>query len=1083
MNRIFIALLILSVACPAICQAPPPPDRDALVRKIQNRAVRDVDLGNSPQRIGELKTLFGAEAERLGVAPAELLQIYEEEYKRSKDALPLSKRVGKQIGAKAGWWISGLLLLLLIFRDVLKEGLTALLKALQDYVYGRLAGSRMFRRTALRRYRKTLVTKYENLTIPFRPDRPLEMRKVFVPLKVQGTRDIDQVDAQQAIVEHGRLMVTGPPGSGKSMFARHVALTLAEQGLYNRLAQPVPVLLELHRMNDSELSVEDQLIEAFHLSGFPRADGFVRQALEQGFLMLLFDGLDEVATQKRSSIVGKIKDLLATYNRCRALVTCRTAVYHREFAETADRTLEIVEFSDHQIWRFLAVWERDMPAGKSIEQLLQTLRDRPRIMALARNPLLLTIIAYLYTDTKFVLPHSRTEFYDRSTDLLLDQWKYERNHYKSNQKRLVLQHLALFNQKRGSEQHEDRRSIDLTTVLSEIGRVLPQLNLEGSEAQPVLDEIVERSGLLLSMDGDARYQFAHLSLQEFFAAAKLRTESQELLEHYQADPAAWRETVKLWCGLGSDSTGLIQAIFTIDPVTAFESLADAQMVDPSVADDIVGHFRERLAESGESGEAIRRAFAAVAADLRPRGQEVFDFLVSSFGEGKETVIQEAAADALSRTNLPRAADVLAKGYGTLDQARSALVRMGELAVRELVGLAEAGQIDAVDDLWEIGTPQVSLALIPFLWAADQDVATRAAWRLGDLLASDSVKSTLREMALTEDQRKAEWLDWIWEPFDEPDSALPVIVGRIGHLMILREPAEAEALNRLESRLGLALCVASMEFNIEVKGTPALGLDEYDPGRMDQSQALGDLTPVMDAVQARGSLRRLLSTPGANVAFRLLLKTAKGPLPTIDDWRNVFRPSAFSFKESWIFFVVFIPVVLLSVGGIGLIFVSDAARWIKILSASTVGLNLLFLRHLVYDMFEVLPKEWVLFAFVWPIGAIEVSRKEDQAGDPLAIRVVGPVFNLTFSAWLPIVAYFTFDRFSLFGPWYLIVIFWLVFSGISTSLWLYAARLHRRAQNVLHGMVEPLSISSQERLDQTRRSTQVLSRFLRRSSTS
>lgn len=85
-----------------------------------------------------------------------------------------------------------------------------------------------------------------------------------------------------------------------------------------------------------------------------------------------------------------------------------------------------------------------MPDGKSIEQLMNTLHNRPQIMILARNPLLLTIVAYLYTDTKFVLPHSRAEFYQKSTDVLLDQWHVEHNRFSAANKKLILQHLAVF---------------------------------------------------------------------------------------------------------------------------------------------------------------------------------------------------------------------------------------------------------------------------------------------------------------------------------------------------------------------------------------------------------------------------------------------------------------------------------------------------------------------------------------------------------------------------------------------------------------------------------------------------------------
>src|SRR5579872_62743 len=94
--------------------------------------------------------------------------------------------------------------------------------------------------------------------------------------------------------------------------------------------------------------------------------------------------------------------------------------------------------------------------GKSVEQLMKALRERPSIMLLARNPLMLTIIAWLYTDTPVELPHSRAEFYGKSTALLLGDWHAERNEYSMPAKQHVLRDLALLLQDNADSQQQDR---------------------------------------------------------------------------------------------------------------------------------------------------------------------------------------------------------------------------------------------------------------------------------------------------------------------------------------------------------------------------------------------------------------------------------------------------------------------------------------------------------------------------------------------------------------------------------------------------------------------------------------------------
>ncbi len=745
----------------AECQASSTPAKcEALVEDIKKSAGRHFKLGSrSPSK--DVTEKFEKRAKEVGLSVSMIDEIYETKYLRLKEKK--EKNLWEKLPQGSGWVTAAILFILLIFRDVLRDLITNAVKTAGNWFYNKLAGSPILLNIALKRYQTALIEKHQKLHIPFRPNRPLDMREVYVPLKVAGARDSDQIDAYQAIADHRRLMVKGLPGSGKSMLLRYIALSYAEGRLEKLPDRTVPILLELHRLSAPDLTLEkfqQQLVAALDRDDFPKGDRFVSQGLEKGALMLLLDGLDEVNSSVRSQVVGKIKDLLDKYDQCRVIITCRTAVYNNEFAGAVDQTLEIVEFSDQQIRRFLGAWK--MPLDKSIEQLIQTLRDRPKIMALARNPLLLTIIAYLYTDTPFVLPHSRAEFYQKATDILLEQWDQARqtpNEYRGNDKRRVLQHLALYAQENVNPQQQDRRSIPYQTVLEQVQRVLPSLNLQpDTDRKPILKEIVERSGLLLSIDGGERYQFAHLTLQEYFTAAALMDKGDELVRRFKLDPAAWREIVKLWCGLASNSTALIEAVYEKDGLTGFECLADAQEVEQSLAESIINRFKGELGRASDE-ENLERAFGAVAADLsRQRGKDVFQFLEETLANNGESALQKAAVKSLSMTNLPKAVEILANYYDDPRESlfnnvpinfwtfllnidclagilflrgvgvvREALVRMGDLAVPQLESLAEGGSENAMDDLVKIGTPHAVEALERLSDNQDPVISTKGAF--------------------------------------------------------------------------------------------------------------------------------------------------------------------------------------------------------------------------------------------------------------------------------------------------------------------------------------------------------------------
>lgn len=902
-----LILFILSVQL-TLAQTPTPsPQQTQLIEAIQQRAQKDIELGKPAAGIADLNVLFGEEAKQVGLSMREVLDIYETAYDEAKPEIPW----WQQFSPNIGWIAAGILSLLLILGNVIKTYLTKFFEAIGETIYKRLSGTKLLRWQALRRYRRALLEKYETLKIPFRPNRPLAMAKIYVPLRVAETNG-QEVEAMQAIKDHKWLMVVGEPGSGKSVFLRRLALAYAQGELHH-----IPILLELHRLSELTNWLQTYLVDVLARNDFPNAESFIQVGLEHGLFLLLFDGLDEVPTDQRKRVVRHIKDLLDRHDKCRAVITCRTAVYHGEFDNWANQKLEIVEFSDQQIHSFLAAWG-DMPQGKSAEHLLGNLRERPNIMALARNPLLLTIIAYLYTDTPFVLPHSRAEFYDKSISELLEKWDQEKdrhNQYKPGHKRLILQHLALFNQDSAKAGNEDRRSIDLTTALREIKTVLPSLTLRDEDAQPILEEIEERSGLMLLIDGGTKYQFTHLTLQEFFAAQALKDKTQDLLARFQQDPDAWLETIKLWCGLDHDSTHLVETVYAQNPMLGFECLADAQQINADFVDKVLAEMQTHLRTAPAIDGAAIRAFATVAADPRPRGQALLANLSQMLADGSLNFQRRLdVAGILARTNLPQAAEVLAQHAAAMPDIRPYLVQMGDLALPGLMRQMTAGEVWRLDALHDIGTPGAAEKLVELIWESGE-TAYHAAWRLTAILPKTGVEEALQQFACTPIQRQMERLSWVWAPFDEDSqSSLSIIAGRVAHLLHTSpvDTLPAEARLTPDPRLVIPLCAVAVQPNklktltteMREKLEDKIQSQPLPPGKLTEAQS--DLAAQQEFVtEAANNLsddpswHYLIETLPLPLRFELLQRLVlKTPKPNQNDWRNLFQPVKYQFAGSW-----------------------------------------------------------------------------------------------------------------------------------------------------------------------------------------
>ncbi len=897
--------------------------REELIAEIKGYAERHIKTDSSMQTSTVLK-LF--ESNPVGLKAPEIAKIYEEEYTRLKEAKEADP--WEQISPKVGWIAAAIIGVFFVFKEALKKWFEQIVEWVGSAIYNRFAGSKFFQGVALGRYQKALIEKHKELKIPFR-SKPLQMQEVYVPLKVVDGHDKrnetdkkEGVDAYRAIAESRRLMIKGAPGAGKSMLLKHIALNYAESG-FATSGQYVPILLELHRLSDRDKSINQYLVEALERDDFPKADRFVAQGLKNGTLLLLFDGLDEVNSAERQEVVQRIRDLIDQYSKCRVLITCRTQVYNGEFSEVVNQTLEVEEFTDQQIQNFLQPWQSSMRDDKSVEQLLKNLHDhRPRIMALARNPLMLTIIAYLYTDTPFVLPHSRSEFYQKSTDLLLDQWHQEHNQFLARDKKSVLRHLALYNQDSGKHQQTDRRSIDYLTVIAEVKQVLPSLNIDTDKAEAFLKEIVERSGLLLEIDGGERYWFPHLTLQEYFAAEKLREDEQGLVTRFEKDPDGWREVVKLWCGLAEDSTKIIERIFDIDKNTAFECLADAQKVNEGLADRIINDFKVNLGTYGQE-DVIAKAFGAVAADIRPRGKAVFNFLADTLATDPEKSRRVVAANALSMTNLPEAAKVLADQYIDHPEAGQPLVLMGDLAVEQFASLAELGHFHVLDDLNLIATPKAANALVGLLFHKDSKISNRAAWHLASLIMLPAIEDSLNgsyngvrdsdaidfwdytsRFTESDTTGKNTYNDWIWKPFEEvEDSKLPFIVDLISHLLERSSKADSQqSFPKLDPRILIPLLSIQMIDKIKFPEKLTDDADILLAQTVVNDELNHKITRLIDDVLgnegSRSHWRFLLYGLEPQLQLKLLHSLINNRRPQKRDWQLIFKPLKYNFTKSW-----------------------------------------------------------------------------------------------------------------------------------------------------------------------------------------
>lgn len=636
---------------------------------------------------------------------------------------------------------------------------------------GWLAGFRLSQTLALRAYQRRLAKMYGTFTpVTGSGTGPLSMREMYLPLPVDPGR-------------HRRVLVTGEPGTGKSMLLRHMAFEFADGGAKARRGT-IPVLVELKRRQVAETELDQYLVEHLRRDGFHHADKFVQRALDNGTLRLLLDGLDEVAPgERRTAVIQHIQEFVTRYRDCEVIVTCRAAV--RETALAAEFAEVAVAGLDDQLVREY-VRRRLGIRQSSVEPLLGKLFGNPRVLALARVPLLLDMMINMYGPAHHRFPASRAQFYQQAVGFLLSPWHAERptDPDRITRERRALQQLA-WDSLAGSGE----LTIDVAT-----------------DVGPLLTQIVERSGLLTRTEEG--YRFTHLTFQEFLAAEGKRGNRAKLFARFGKDRDRWLEPVVLWCGLVPDATAMVVELLDDKSFIALECLSEAKNVDAEVVRRVIARFGPELTSPG----AVR-AFGLAGA-----GQPaVLDFLEGEFTTTTDPARRSAAADALAASNLPRAVGFLSASYESSPQARAALEHMRDSAVDALAGMARPDDLTPLDGLVTIGTQTAAHALVDLLWHKEERLAAGAAWRLGALLAKDK-PVTLGGYQLAADQRAEQKYLWVSEPLD---AAPAVIVSRISHLLKHGPKTAIPKSTRLPDWLALALGLV---------GAGPLQFDDADPPR-------------------------------------------------------------------------------------------------------------------------------------------------------------------------------------------------------------------------------------------------------------
>ena len=394
-----------------------------------------------------------------------------------------------------------------------------------------------------------------------------------------GDLTIETIPALEAVTKHQKLMLLGKPGAGKTTFLQHLALECV-RGDFK--ADCIPVVIFLRNFviqakasqDFSLLGYLERFWSNYHLSSEQ-----IATLLQQGKVLILLDGLDEIPPEYEREILQQIQQFSQLYYQNSFVITCRLAGGQYRF--NGFTYVELADFNPTQVEIYAKRWfvatAQDAQTGQTkAQQFLEQLQDKNNqaIRELVSTPILLNLICSVFQE-RLSFPHKRARLYQEGLDILLVRWDRSRgierdrayDNLTLSDKIKLLSQIAAVNFDRGNYFFETEQLLQIiASYLANLSDAPSDPETLRLDSKAILRAIEVQHGLLIER-ARGIYSFSHLTFQEYLTARKIVSspnseklnQAIEQLASKITNPQ-WREVILLTASMLEDSGYLMQQL-------------------------------------------------------------------------------------------------------------------------------------------------------------------------------------------------------------------------------------------------------------------------------------------------------------------------------------------------------------------------------------------------------------------------------------------------------------------------------------------------------------------------------------------
>ena len=472
--------------------------------------------------------------------------------------------------------------------DVAIKSLTQQLVKESVNLFGKVTNEtkRLFDKS-LRLYFIRQKEKYANVKTILFGNTPMKLYDVFYPLNLRRKLDVLQTDkVENLFLETNFVSIIGSAGSGKSMLLKHLLLN----SIIEKFG--IPVLIELRYLNEYTGTIEDYIVEVIFDNQIPQDIKLLKKLLKNGRFIFFLDGFDEINSDTKENTIKQLDLFVNKNNKNKYILTSRPytdieffPLFHNYFIQDLD---------GKKIEGFIKLQLKDQQefAANIISSIQNT--EKSYIKSFLSNPLLLSLYILTFQNNPDI-PKKKYIYYRRVVQALFSEHDSKSKLGYSRERRSGL----------SQEDFEDvlkRFSIlafsnkkyvfDLDYILATLDIIKSKSINKGFDSHLLIGDL--KVGLALWIEDGLYIQFAHKSLQEYFAAlyvAELNIKQKAKVYLKMIDELGSKGEVRNFLAMCKEMDEIAYSkLFLIPVITKINSSLNLKRIDKLIAKYVAERF-------------------------------------------------------------------------------------------------------------------------------------------------------------------------------------------------------------------------------------------------------------------------------------------------------------------------------------------------------------------------------------------------------------------------------------------------------------------------------------------------------------